>query len=192
MKRKNVNNLTISHDTGLLEQAEFIYSPNHDDRPEGTEIDGIIIHNISLPPGDFGGGWISDLFTNKLDPDAHSYFKDIAELKVSTHLLIRRDGSLIQYVPFHQRAWHAGVSNWDKRECCNDFTIGIELEGCDEQYFDDIQYQVLSQTVLALIDAYPTLSIDRIKGHADIAPGRKTDPGPLFDWNHINRLLATG
>lgn len=182
--------MQINQQTGLLAQAKFVFSPNHDERPADTRIDGIVIHNISLPPGDFGGGWITDLFINRLDADAHPYFKEIAGLKVSAHLLIQRDGTIIQYVPFHQRAWHAGVSHWDGRERCNDFTIGIELEGCDDQCFEGIQYQTLSQAVLALVEAYPALSTARIKGHSDIAPGRKTDPGPLFDWDRFFSLLG--
>lgn len=176
--------------TGLLDEANYHASPNQDERPEPTDITGIVIHNISLPPGDFGGGWIDDLFLNKLDPNAHPYFKDIADLQVSAHLLIRRTGAIIQYVPFHQRAWHAGKSSWDGRERCNDFTIGIELEGSDEQHFEDKQYQRLSQIIHALSAAYPKLNKNTIKGHQDIAPDRKTDPGPCFDWHKLRQSLS--
>ncbi len=174
---------------GKLTQATFLASPNFDQRPDPQDITGIVIHNISLPPGEFGGGWISDLFLNQLDPTAHPYFQQISELKVSSHLLIRRNGDIIQYVPFEQRAWHAGVSSWDGREKCNDFTIGIELEGCDDQSFEQAQYQQLSDVIKSLIDTYPKLSTDTIKGHQHIAPGRKTDPGPFFDWNHFHTLI---
>ncbi|MBL1319740.1 MAG: 1,6-anhydro-N-acetylmuramyl-L-alanine amidase AmpD [Methylophaga sp.] len=168
---------------------EYHPSPNQDQRPDAKNICGIVIHNISLPPGEFGGGWIDDLFLNKLDPTAHPYFEKITDLRVSAHLLIRRDGEIIQYVPFYQRAWHAGVSQWDDRECCNDFTIGIEMEGCDEQNFESIQYDQLATIILSLCDYYPQLSTDRIKGHQNIAPGRKTDPGPYFDWELLTNLL---
>jgi len=181
--------LLLDQKLGLLSDVVFHHSPNCDKRPSGDDISGIVIHNISLPPGEFGGGWIDDLFLNKLDPTAHPYFEDIAGLKVSAHLLIRRSGEIIQYVPFNQRAWHAGVSCWDERERCNDFTIGIEMEGCDEQTFEKVQYQQLSDVINTLCDAYPELNTDRVKGHQDIAPGRKTDPGPHFDWAYLTELL---
>jgi len=176
--------------TGLLNEASYHSSPNQDERPVPCDIAGIVIHNISLPPGDFGGGWIDDLFLNKLDPTAHPYFKGIADVTISAHLLIRRDGVIIQYVPFHQRAWHAGKSSWDGRERCNDFTIGIELEGCDDQAFEAVQYQQLTATIHALCRDYPKLNNHTIKGHQDIAPNRKTDPGPCFDWLYLRQLLA--
>jgi len=179
----------INSDTGLLENYDFHASPNYDQRPEKIDITGIVIHNISLPPGDFGGGWIDDLFLNKLDPQAHPYFEAIADVRVSAHVLIRRDGQIIQYVPFHQRAWHAGVSSWDGIERCNDFTVGIELEGSDDQSFESIQYVSLSALIHALCSCYPGLNTKRIKGHNDIAPVRKTDPGPYFDWEHLDILL---
>ena len=165
-------------------------SPNCDDRPDSHDITGIVIHNISLPPGEFGGGWISDLFLNRLDPDAHPYFKDIAQLKVSAHLLIRRDGEIIQFVPFHQRAWHAGTSSWMGRSCCNDFTVGIELEGSDDCAFESIQYQQLARVIQVLVATYSGLDYEHITGHEHIAPGRKTDPGPHFDWTHLAGLLS--
>ena len=181
--------MDIDLQQGLLKQAVLHVSPNQDDRPDPNDVTGIVIHNISLPPGEFGGGWIDDLFLNKLDPNAHPYFDKIADLRVSTHVLIRRDGQLIQYVAFDKRAWHAGVSSWDGRERCNDFTIGIELEGCDDNDFEPVQYQQLADVILALCAAYTQLSVENIKGHSDISPGRKTDPGPYFDWEHLNTLL---
>jgi len=183
--------LHIDHELGLLTNIDFHASPNQDVRPSTDDISGIVIHNISLPPGEFGGGWIDDLFLNKLDPQAHPYFKEISELKVSAHILIRRSGEIIQYVPFHQRAWHAGASSWDGRERCNDFTIGIEMEGCDEQTFEKVQYHQLSEVIKALCDTYPELNTKRLKGHQDIAPERKTDPGPCFDWPHLTELLKS-
>jgi len=141
------------------------------------------------PPGEYGGPWIDQLFTNTLSSDAHPYFAQIASLKVSAHLLIRRDGELVQYVPFHLRAWHAGVSQYCGRERCNDFSIGIELEGTDEQPYEPRQYDQLARVIDALVAAYPTLSTERIAGHSDVAPGRKTDPGPAFDWVRLRALL---
>jgi len=139
---------------------------------------------------DLGGPWIDALFTNTLDPQAHPYFAEIYAFRVSSHLLIRRDGELVQYVPFHQRAWHAGFSSYDGRERCNDFSIGIELEGTDDEPYEAAQYQALAECVSALLTAYPQLSAERITGHSDIAPGRKTDPGPHFDWQHFRQRLA--
>lgn len=181
--------MIIDRQSGWLDAAEILPSPNYDDRPDETDISGIIVHNISLPPGQFGGGWIADLFLNQLDPNAHPYFAEIAHLKVSSHLLIRRDGLIKQFVPFHKRAWHAGVSCWEGRERCNDFTIGIEMEGDDETAFTESQYQQLAKVSKALFAAYPLLSNERITGHEHIAPGRKTDPGPHFDWVYLNQLL---
>lgn len=183
--------MEIDKQQGLLKQAVLQSSPNQDDRPEPDDISGIVIHNISLPPGEFGGGWIDDLFLNKLDPSIHPYFEEIAHLRVSTHVLIKRNGELTQYVPFIKRAWHAGVSNWKGRERCNDFTIGIELEGCDDQYFETVQYQQLIELIASLCKAYPKISVDNIMGHCDIAPDRKTDPGPLFDWDLLKSELKT-
>lgn len=181
--------MIIDRQSGWLDEAEILPSPNYDDRPDETDISGIIVHNISLPPGQFGGGWIADLFLNQLDPNAHPYFAEIANLKVSSHLLIRREGLIKQFVPFHKRAWHAGVSCWEGRERCNDFTIGIEMEGDDETAFTESQYQQLVKVIKALFAAYPLLSNERITGHEHIAPGRKTDPGPHFDWVYLNQLL---
>ncbi len=174
---------------GIVTGIQYSPAPNQDERPDPADISGIVIHNISLPPGEFGGGWIHDFFLNKLEPSAHPYFKEIAHLRVSAHILIRRTGEMIQYVPFHQRAWHAGVSQWDERDCCNDFTIGIEIEGCDEQVFEQIQYQNLADLILVLCEHFPQLTADRIKGHQDISPGRKTDPGLYFDWCLLRRLI---
>jgi N-acetyl-anhydromuramoyl-L-alanine amidase len=148
-----------------------------------------VIHGISLPPGHFGGPWIDALFTNTLDPAAHPYFQAIHALRVSTHLLIHRDGGLTQYVPFDRRAWHAGVSRYRGRERCNDYSVGIELEGSDEIPYDDRQYPVLAAVIRALRQAYPTIPADALAGHCDIAPGRKTDPGPAFDWEQLYGLL---
>jgi AmpD protein len=178
----------VNTQTGLIDGVTYLPSPNHDDRPDATDVSGIIIHNISLPPGKFGGGWISDLFLNQLDPEAHPYFRDIADMKVSAHVLIRRTGEIIQYVPFHKRAWHAGVSNWAGRERCNDFTIGIELEGSDDQQFESNQYDNLVLLIQALCSAYPLLSPEKMTGHSDVAPGRKTDPGPYFDWSRLKNI----
>ncbi|CAB1370403.1 1,6-anhydro-N-acetylmuramyl-L-alanine amidase AmpD [Denitratisoma oestradiolicum] len=168
---------------GRIAEAAIQLSPNHDPRPVGQVIDLVVIHAISLPPGEFGGPGVEQLFTNRLDPDAHPYYRDIAGLRVSAHFFIRRDGQLIQWVPCELRAWHAGVSCWQGRQRCNDFSIGIELEGCDEQAFTDAQYQVLTELIAALRQRYP---IAAITGHSDIAPERKTDPGPHFDWSRIS------
>jgi N-acetyl-anhydromuramoyl-L-alanine amidase len=175
---------------GILYGANQRSSPNQDDRPEGTVIDLLVIHNISLPPGKFGGPWIDDLFLNRLDPEAHPYFADIAERQVSAHLLVRRDGELIQYVPLQRRAWHAGASCFEGRECCNDFSIGIELEGSDTIPYTDNQYAALAWAASEIVRLFPAITPDRITGHCDIAPGRKTDPGPAFDWQRFRRLLA--
>lgn len=181
----------IDSATGLLAEARQVPSPNGDDRPTGVVVDLIVIHGISLPPGEFGGPWIDALFTNMLDLAAHPYFQVIAGLRVSAHLCIRRDGELVQYVPFHRRAWHAGESIYAGRPRCNDFSIGIELEGVDHLPYDDRQYQLLAAVIQALWDTYPAITPDRLTGHADIAPGRKTDPGPAFDWARLRRCLTT-
>lgn len=175
--------------TGLLSGARQVPSPNCDDRPAGTTLDLIVVHGISLPPGEYGGPWIDRLFTNNLPPQQHPYFAEVAPLKVSSHLLIRRDGAAVQYVPLHRRAWHAGVSSYRGREKCNDFSVGIELEGADDDAYEPAQYRVLGDTVVALCRAYPTLSLEHVAGHSDVAPGRKTDPGPGFDWPRFRALL---
>ncbi len=172
-------------DDGKLDGARQIASENCDARPEGTAVELIVIHNISLPPGEFGGQGIIELFTNRLDPDAHPFYREIAKCKVSSHFLIQRDGAIIQFVPCGQRAWHAGESSWRGRSRCNDFSIGIELEGSDVLPFEDIQYEKLAGLVRALKGKYP---IADIVGHSDIAPGRKTDPGPHFDWMRLQEV----
>lgn len=172
---------------GWLTGARRIPSPNCDERPAGQAVRLIVVHAISLPPGVFGGDGIVRLFTNTLDPEAHPYYREIQFLRVSAHFLIRRDGGLVQFVPCGLRAWHAGASGWHGFERCNDFSIGIELEGGDEFPFDPPQYVALVRLIHILQQRYP---IEDIVGHAEIAPGRKTDPGPLFDWAHLKRLLA--
>ena len=177
---------------GIVEPAKVILSPNCDARPEGAEPELIIIHGISLPPGEFGGTEIEDFFMNRLDTDGHPYFKHLHGLKVSAHLLIRRDGELIQFVPFTQRAWHAGESEFCARKNCNDFSIGIELEGDDDTPYDDRQYDVLVAVLAALIEACPAISPREIAAHSDVAAGRKTDPGPVFDWLRLYDDLSAG
>lgn len=180
----------IDRKTGLLTEARQVISPNCDDRPPNTQIDLAVIHAMSLPPGEFGGPWIDALFTNALDAHAHPFFSQIAELKVSAHLLIRRDGALVQYVPFHRRAWHAGPSVHAGRSQCNDFSVGIELEGTDTDPYTDRQYHHLAAVLRALMGVYPAITVPAgIVGHADIAPGRKTDPGPAFEWPRLWSLL---
>jgi AmpD protein len=173
---------TISPGEGLIRPAEQRPSPNQDDRPDGCEPELIIIHGISLPPGEFGGPYVPQFFTNCLDWDAHPYFAEIRGLKVSSHVFIRRDGSLIQFVPFNRRAWHAGASCYRERQNCNDFSIGIELEGEDETPYAGVQYESLINTVSALRATYTRLCARRVVGHCDVAPNRKSDPGPAFDW----------
>jgi len=167
----------------------FVESPNQDERPEGPGPELVVVHGISLPPGELGGPWIERLFTNALGPSAHPYFEEIAGLQVSAHVLIRRDGGLVQFVPFHRRAWHAGVSSWQGRERVNDFSVGVELEGTDDTPYADVQYERLADLLHALAAAYPAITPDRIVGHSDVAPGRKTDPGPSFDWPRLHHLL---
>ncbi|MBM3350748.1 MAG: 1,6-anhydro-N-acetylmuramyl-L-alanine amidase AmpD [Betaproteobacteria bacterium] len=166
---------------GWVEHAQHICSPNFDARPD-SEVSLIVIHNISLPPNQYGGNGIVELFTNQLDPNEHPYYAEIHTHCVSAHFLIRRDGSLIQFVSCLDRAWHAGVSSWQGRERCNDFSVGIELEGSDFEVFEEVQYQTLHDLIARLYQAYP---IQGVAGHSDIAPGRKTDPGPYFDWQRI-------
>ena len=182
--------MKIDAETGLLDSARQVESPNFDERPNGAQPDLIIVHGISLPPEKYGGPWIDQLFTNTLDPNEHPYFQEIYQFEVSSHVLIRRTGEIIQYVPFHMRAWHAGKSNYQGRERCNDFSIGIELEGCDDQAYDENQYPQLATLINALIEAYPNLSIKHLVGHCDVAPGRKTDPGPSFEWTKLHDLLG--
>jgi N-acetyl-anhydromuramoyl-L-alanine amidase len=175
-------------DSGLLPAAVYVPSPNFDDRPDDAVIELLVVHNISLPPGQFGGSGIIDLFTNRLDPNAHPYYRQIVDARVSSHFLIRRDGELIQFVPCSQRAWHAGKSEWRGRGRCNDFSIGIELEGADDRAFTDSQYATLAKLATTLMAEYP---IKDCAGHSDIAipTGRKTDPGPFFDWARFRSLM---
>jgi AmpD protein len=179
---------------GWLLAARRVPSPNCDPRPPGASIDLLVIHSISLPPGDFGGPWVDRLFTNQLDPSLHPYFAEIADLEVSSHLFIRRGGELVQYVPFDLRAWHAGASCWEGKERCNDYSIGIELEGSEELAFEEVQYRRLLEVSQALMTQYPAITLSRVVGHCDIAPGRKSDPGPGFDWaryrDQLTRALA--
>ena len=172
---------------GFANLARQVRSPNHDARPAGTAVSLLVVHGISLPPGEYGGDGITRLFTNRLDPRAHPYYAAIAGMKVSSHFLIRRDGELIQFVGCFERAWHAGTSAWKGREHCNDFSVGIELEGADDTAYAAAQYTMLARLIRLLRRAFP---INDIVGHADIAPGRKTDPGPAFDWARLRRLLA--
>jgi AmpD protein len=182
--------LQVDVESGLMRGIRQIASPNCDSRPPGVEADLIVVHGISLPPGEFGGPWIDRLFTNALPPDVHPYFGEVAALRVSSHLCIRRDGGVTQFVKFTERAWHAGQSSYQGREACNDYSIGVELEGTDTLAYDIRQYQALAEVVAALCEAYPRLAPTRLVGHSDIAPGRKTDPGPAFDWPHAHRLIA--
>ena len=181
--------MKINNKSGLLDGATQTPSVNCDKRPEGENISLIVVHNISLPPGEFGGPYISQLFTNQLNEHEHPYFADIFQLKVSSHLLIRRDGEIIQYVPFHNRAWHAGASNYCGKDGCNDFSIGIELEGADDIPYENIQYEILADLITELRQNYPEINKNAITGHSDIAPGRKTDPGPAFNWDRLNQLI---
>ena len=180
--------MTLQLDTdGVAAGIRFLPSPNCDERPAGAALELLVVHNISLPPGEFGGDGIIDLFMNRLDPSAHPYYATIAQLRVSAHFLVRRDGELIQFVPCAKRAWHAGESAWRGRSRCNDFSVGVELEGADDQPFADIQYAELAPLITALQHAYGALEI---VGHSDIAPARKTDPGPCFDWQRLRRLIG--
>jgi AmpD protein len=174
--------------TGLIVGARQVLSPHFDTRPVPADL--IVVHGISLPPGEFGGPWIDRLFTGNLPLDVHPYFRQAAAGSVSAHALIRRDGRAVQYVPFGARAWHAGASEYEGRKGCNDFSIGIELEGTDDIPYTDQQYEGLAALIRALLAAYPSLSAEHIVGHSDIAPGRKTDPGPVFDWTRLRSRVA--
>jgi len=167
---------------GLLEEVRYLASPNCDERPAGCEVSLLVLHSISLPPGEYGGDAIERLFTNRLDPDAHPYFREVFSLKVSTHFLVRRDGELVQFVPATLRAWHAGASSWRGRSACNDFSIGVELEGSDDGPFEAIQYRRLRELIHSLRASLP---LRDIAAHSDVAPGRKTDPGAHFDWARV-------
>ncbi len=181
--------IQIDSATGLLIGVRQVLSAHFDERPAGQAAELVVIHGISLPPGQFGGPWIDQLFTGNLTREPESPFGDLAGLRVSAHALIRRDGTLTQYVPFGKRAWHAGRSQYRGRSACNDFSIGIELEGADTTPYTDAQYQSLAGLVAALIATYPSLSAEHIAGHSEVAPGRKTDPGPAFEWARWRRML---
>ncbi|WP_430623892.1 1,6-anhydro-N-acetylmuramyl-L-alanine amidase AmpD [Marinimicrobium locisalis] len=175
---------------GWLASARHCPSPNCNDRPADATVSLLVVHNISLPPGEFGSGYIEAFFCNQLPVERHPYFQQIRDLKVSAHLLIDREGNAIQFVPFERRAWHAGRSAFQGREECNDFSIGIELEGSDHIPYTDAQYRRLAEVAGLLLSRYPALTPERITGHSDIAPGRKTDPGPAFDWDYFRAQLA--
>ncbi|WP_045227082.1 1,6-anhydro-N-acetylmuramyl-L-alanine amidase AmpD [Methyloterricola oryzae] len=176
---------------GWLEGVRHIPSPNHDERPDPEDVSLIVVHGISLPPGEFGGDGVERLFTNTLPEGVHPYYDTIRNLRVAAHAFIRRDGEVIQFVPFHRRAWHAGVSEYRGRSVCNDFSIGIELEGTDTLPYTEDQYGQLASLIRALCAHYPSLSTERIAGHSEIAPGRKTDPGPCFEWPRLHGLLGS-
>lgn len=180
----------VHRPTGLLVGARQVLSPHHDQRPAGMTGDLIVLHGISLPPGGFGGPWIDMLFCGHLPAGRHPYFAEIQGMRVSAHALVRRDGEIVQYVPFHERAWHAGVSHYEGRSACNDFSVGIEFEGEDETAYAEPQYLAGAALISALLAAYPTLDESRVVGHSDIAPGRKTDPGSAFDWQRLRAELA--
>lgn len=173
--------------SGILSGAQQVPSPNFDERSEQAAVTLLVVHNISLPPGQFGGEGIIGLFTNTLDFGAHPYYENLRGLKISAHFLVRRDGSLVQFVACSKRAWHAGDSNWRAHRCCNDYSIGVELEGVDDQAYADPQYERLAELAAVLRRRYPVIDV---VGHADIAPGRKTDPGPAFDWGHARELFS--
>lgn len=182
----------LSYDpcSGLLSPARLCPSPNHDHRPDDTPVSLLVVHGISLPPAQFGGPYIDQLFCNQLRADEHSYFAEIAHLRVSAHALIRRDGELVQYVPLHLRAWHAGQSCFEGRDECNHYAIGVELEGTDHQPYEDAQYRQLAALYCAVLPHFPALNRQRVAAHSDISPGRKTDPGPFFDWSIFDRYLS--
>jgi len=192
MERSKINESDdqIHLEKGVISIAKQIPSPNCDDRPEGMDIEVIIIHAISLPPHEYGEEYVEQFFCNQLDSSEHLYFDEISDVKVSSHFYIRRDGKLVQFVPVSKRAWHAGPSSCMGREAVNDFSIGIELEGCDDDGFEDVQYQTLIDLTQALVSGIPTLTAENIYGHADIAPDRKTDPGPGFDWQRYRLALS--
>ena len=173
---------------GQLIGARQVVSPNYNQRPEQTEIQLVVVHNISLPPSQFGGGYIEQFFQNQLDWSKHPYFQTIEGMQVSTHLLILRTGEVLQFVNFNDRAWHAGRSTYLAKKECNDYSIGIELEGSDDQPFEEVQYRVLAEVIATLQATYPKI-LQYLAGHSDIAPGRKTDPGPFFDWPKIRALI---
>jgi AmpD protein len=180
----------IEPSTGLLTRTRQVLSTHYDARPGGCVPELIVVHGISLPPGEYGGPWIEHLFTGTLPRHVHPYFATIAPGRVSAHVLVRRDGTPVQFVPFGARAWHAGLSQYQGRAACNDFSVGIELEGTDETGYEDAQYRTLTAVIAALLRCYATLDAARIVGHSDIAPGRKLDPGAKFDWPRLRALVA--
>lgn len=182
--------LTIDPTTGLLQPATHRPSSHFDARPDGNVIDMVVIHGISLPPGEFGTNAVEQFFCGNLDMTQHQSYQSIAHLKVSSHLFIKRTGEIVQFVPFLRRAWHAGESSFQGKTRCNDFSIGIELEGTDVIPYESCQYEQLSRVIKLLMQTYPAITHDRVVGHVDIAPGRKTDPGPVFDWKHLKGKLA--
>lgn len=192
LRKPDVPTYTVDRGTGLLEPAAQCASPNQDDRPAGAVPELVVIHGISLPPGEYGGPYIEALFTNTLDPGGHPYFCEIDGLRVSSHVLVRRDGEVVQFVPFDRRAWHAGASSFRGRSTCNDYSIGIELEGSDDDPYTDAQYRALASVLRAIVAAYPSIDARRIAGHCDVSPGRKTDPGPAFDWLRLYDELQFG
>jgi len=189
MHASQLNALQIDRSTGLVAHVRQVLSPHFDERPAGSAPELIVVHGISLPPAEFGGPWIDRLFTGNLPAEAHPFFRDIAASRVSAHGLIRRSGELVQYVPFDKRAWHAGKSEYRGRSACNDFSIGIELEGTDDLAYEAAQYTRLAELIGALLATYPSLAPERVLGHSDIAPGRKSDPGPSFDWDRLRSML---
>lgn len=191
MPRRDEHSWRVDPASGLLLGARQVPSPHQDARPPGAGVELVVIHGISLPPDDFGGPWIEDLFLGRLDPAAHPYFAAIQGPRVSAHLLLRRGGEVVQYVPFLRRAWHAGVSSWRGRERCNDFSVGIEVEGSEHRPYTDVQYRILAEVLAALAAAYPALAYpDRLTSHADVASERKSDPWETFDWRRLLALLG--
>ena len=175
---------------GWLDDVSHVVSPNYNLRPCDVSISLLVVHGISLPPGEFGGGCIQAFFQNRLDRHAHPYFAEIADVQVSAHCLIERDGTLVQFVPFDKRGWHPGHSSFQQQVDCNNYSIGVELEGCDDVPYTESQYQKLAELSVCLMAYYPELTTERICGHCDVAPGRKTDPGPSFDWALLRKLIA--
>src|SRR5690349_22905435 len=185
----SAQSLRIDSKTGLALRVRQVLTNHYDARPAGIVPDLVIVHGISLPPAEFGGPWIDRLFTGSLPPEVHPFFAAMAIGRVSAHALIRRDGEIVQYVPFGERAWHAGRSEYGGRPACNDFSIGIELEGTDDVPYEAAQYESLAALIRALLATYSTLSAERVVGHSDVAPGRKTDPGASFDWGRLRASI---
>jgi len=186
----DAQSLSVDGGTGLLAGARYLPSPNADQRPPGAGVELMVVHGISLPPGEFAGDYVEAFFTNRLPVDRHPFFREIEAMRVSAHLYLRRDGRIVQFVPFHDRAWHAGGSQYCYRVACNDFSVGVELEGTDDVPYAALQYEQLAGCIRALARAYPTFAPSAVVGHSDIAPGRKTDPGPAFDWPRLRTLVG--